>query len=101
SSKRGGKRAAADRSVVEGPRSHARPFTSASPLQPRADRSRAWPIGRTGGGLMGARRSYGAGQLYTRRDGNGRETWYGRWYVAGRRIKRKIGPKRVPGSREG
>jgi integrase len=50
---------------------------------------------------MAARRSYGAGQLYTRRDGNGRETWYGRWYVAGRRIKRKIGPKRVPGSREG
>jgi integrase len=50
---------------------------------------------------MAARRSYGAGQLYTRRDGNGRETWYGRWYVAGSRVKRKIGLKRVPGSRAG
>jgi integrase len=41
------------------------------------------------------RRNYGTGQLYTRTDANGRETWYGRWYDAdGGRIKRAIGPKR-------
>ena len=29
------------------------------------------------------RRSYGTGTLYARRDGNGRETWYGSWRVGG------------------
>ena len=49
-----------------------------------------------------ARRSYGTGSLYSRRDARGRETWYGRWYSAdGRRINRSLGPKRKPGSREG
>jgi integrase len=48
-----------------------------------------------------ARRSYGTGSLYARRDGRGRESWYGRWWLGGERIKRKIGPKRQPGSRDG
>jgi integrase len=47
------------------------------------------------------RRSYGTGSLYVRRDARGRESWYGRWHAAGRRVKRRIGPKRQPGSREG
>jgi integrase len=48
-----------------------------------------------------ARRSYGTGRLFSRADANGRESWYGQWYSHGRRVKRKIGPKRQPGSREG
>jgi integrase len=48
-----------------------------------------------------ARRSYGTGSLVPRKDSTGRESWYGRWYVGDKRIKRKIGPKRLPGSREG
>jgi hypothetical protein len=39
------------------------------------------------------RRSYGTGTLYARRDGNGRETWYGSWRVGGTRVKRRIGPE--------
>jgi hypothetical protein len=47
------------------------------------------------------RRSYGTGTLYARRDGNGRETWYGSWRVRGTRVKRRIGPKRRPGAADG
>jgi integrase len=47
------------------------------------------------------RRSYGTGQLYVHTDAAGCESWYGRWYVGGERIKRKIGAKRQPGSRDG
>lgn len=48
------------------------------------------------------RRSYGSGSLFTRTDTAGRVTWYGKWYVAaGEQVKRKIGPKRVEGSRDG
>lgn len=47
------------------------------------------------------RRSYGTGSLYVRADANGRESWYGRWWVGGKRVKRKIGQKRRAGSREG
>ena len=50
---------------------------------------------------MTTRRSYGTGELYLRADAHGRETWYGRWYSGQKRIKRTIGPKRQPGSREG
>jgi integrase len=46
-------------------------------------------------------RSYGTGQLYTHTDAGGREAWYGRWYIGTKRIKRKVGPKRSPGSRDG
>lgn len=48
-----------------------------------------------------SRRSYGAGSLFVRRDSRGREAWYGKWHASGRRVQRKIGPKRQPGSREG
>jgi len=40
------------------------------------------------------KRSYGSGQLFVRADGNGRETYYGSWRVGGRRVKRRLGPKR-------
>jgi integrase len=48
-----------------------------------------------------SRRSYGSGSLFVRRDASGEESWYGKWYSAGRRVKRKIGPKRERGSRDG
>ena len=48
-----------------------------------------------------ARRSYGTGSLFVHRDANGREAWYGRWYSGGRRVHRKIGPKRQRSTREG
>ena len=47
------------------------------------------------------RRSYGTGQLFVHTDTAGRESWYGRWYIGPKRIKRRIGPKREPGSRDG
>ena len=43
-----------------------------------------------------ARRSYGTGSLYIHADARGRETWYGRWHAGGRRVKRTLGPKRLP-----
>jgi integrase len=43
-----------------------------------------------------SRRSYGSGSLF---ESNGR--WYGKWRVDGRQIKRLLGPKRQPGSRQG
>jgi integrase len=45
-----------------------------------------------------SRRSYGSGSLTIRIDRNGRETWYGLWMAGGRRVKRRIGAKRTPGS---
>jgi hypothetical protein len=48
-----------------------------------------------------ARRSYGTGQLYVHTDAQVREIWYGRWYIGTKRIKRAIGPKRRPGTRDG
>src|SRR4051794_35737467 len=43
-----------------------------------------------------SKRSYGTGSLYVK-SGN----WYGRWWMGGDRIKRKLGPVRPPGTREG
>jgi integrase len=48
-----------------------------------------------------ARRSYGSGSLFVYRDARGEDAWYGKWRTAGRRVQRKIGPKRKAGSREG
>jgi integrase len=42
------------------------------------------------------RRNYGTGSLFTHRG-----KWYGQWRVGGQQIKRAIGPKRQPGTREG
>jgi len=46
-------------------------------------------------------RSYGTGSLRVRRGKNGRETWYGQVRSGDRKLKRALGPKRQPGSKEG
>jgi integrase len=43
-----------------------------------------------------ARRSYGTGSLYVKAG-----SWYGRWWIGDRRVKRKLAPVRQAGSREG
>ena len=48
-----------------------------------------------------ARRAYGSGRLFAQKDTRGQESWYGMWWAGGRRVKRKLGPKRQPGSRDG
>jgi integrase len=50
---------------------------------------------------MAAKRSYGSGRVYVRTDVAGGETFYGSWWSNGRRVKRRLGVKRVRGSREG
>jgi integrase len=50
---------------------------------------------------MASRRSYGSGRVYVRTDSVGRETYYGSWWVNGRRVNRRLGAKRARGSREG
>jgi hypothetical protein len=50
---------------------------------------------------VAARRSYGTGSLYVRADSAGRESWYGKWHSNGRRVKRRLGPKRGEGNRSG
>ena len=47
------------------------------------------------------RRSYGTGSLFLRRDAGGRESWYAKWRVGDRQVKRTIGLARRAGSREG
>jgi len=47
------------------------------------------------------RRSYGTGSLWVKRDRAGRESWYGQWRTNGRQVKRRVGPKRGEGSRDG
>jgi integrase len=49
----------------------------------------------------GPRRSPGTGSLFIARDLAGRETYYGKWRVGSEQIKRRIGPKRIPSTREG
>jgi hypothetical protein len=48
-----------------------------------------------------ARRPRGTGALFVKRDGAWRETWYGKWRVGKVQVKRRIGPKRIPSTREG
>jgi integrase len=43
-----------------------------------------------------SRRSYGTGRLHQKSG-----AWYGRWWIDGHRVNRKLGPVRQPGSREG
>lgn len=47
------------------------------------------------------RRSYGTGQLYTRTNAAGVESWYGKWRVDGRRVNRMLGERRGPRSPQG
>jgi integrase len=44
------------------------------------------------------RRPAGTGALFVRADSAGRETWYGKWRVAGSQVKRRLGLRRLPGS---
>jgi len=46
-----------------------------------------------------SRRSYGTGALFEKTDSAGRVSYYGQWRHDGVQIKRKIGSKRVEGSR--
>src|ERR1700720_1179965 len=48
------------------------------------------------GAAENRKRSYGSGSLFTHRG-----SWYGKWRLGDRQVKRKIGPKRAPGTREG
>ena len=48
-----------------------------------------------------ARRPRGTGALFVKRDSAGRETWYGKWRVGTVQVKRRVGPKRIPSTREG
>ena len=47
------------------------------------------------------RRPAGTGNLFVRADANGGETYYATWYADGRKVKRRIGAKRLPGTRIG
>lgn len=48
-----------------------------------------------------SKRSYGTGSLFTRTDAAGRESWYGQWRTGDALVKRKLGPKRRAGERDG
>jgi integrase len=50
---------------------------------------------------MSGKRSYGSGSLFIRTDRAGAETWYGKWSVDGHQVKRRVGPKRKEGTRDG
>jgi integrase len=50
---------------------------------------------------MAAKRPHGSGSLYLRADATGREIYYGHWRRDGQQIKRRIGPKRPRGTRDG
>ena len=47
------------------------------------------------------RRPHGTGGLTVRVDAAGRESWYGKWRSEGRQVKRRLGPKRAAGARDG
>lgn len=48
-----------------------------------------------------AKRSYGTGSLSVRKDARQGRSWYGQWWVGGRRVTRKVGTKRETGTRVG
>lgn len=50
---------------------------------------------------MAARRSTGTGALEIRKDKQGRETYYGRFYASGRQVRKRLGRKRADGTRDG
>jgi hypothetical protein len=50
---------------------------------------------------MATRRSYGTGSLWERTDQGGSVTFYGEWRADGRKVRRRVGPKRAEGGRDG
>ena len=48
-----------------------------------------------------AKRSYGTGRLYVVVDRGWRASWYGSWWAASTRVKRKVGLKRTTGNADG
>jgi integrase len=50
---------------------------------------------------VSTKRPYGTGSLTVRTDKLGRESWFGRAYIDGQRVNRKLGPKRQTGSAKG
>jgi hypothetical protein len=49
----------------------------------------------------GVRRPAGTGSLFIRADKAGRESWYGKFRIGDRQVKRKLGDMRAPGSARG
>jgi integrase len=47
------------------------------------------------------RRAPGSGCLLVKRDSAGRESWYAKWSVDGQQVKRRVGAKRAPSTRDG
>jgi integrase len=47
------------------------------------------------------RRPNGTGSLFIRRERSGRDVYYGKWRIGNEQVKRRIGPKRNPSTREG
>jgi integrase len=50
---------------------------------------------------MAVKRSYGTGSLFEKKDSAGRVSYYGQWRRGDQQIKRRLGPKRLEGTREG
>lgn len=48
-----------------------------------------------------SRRAYGTGSVFERTDSKGAVSYYGKWRVDGRQVKRRIGPKRMHGRADG
>lgn len=51
--------------------------------------------------VVSRRRAYGTGCLYVKTTSRRQETWYGQFRIAGRQVKRALGPKRAGGSANG
>src|SRR4051812_47972316 len=48
-----------------------------------------------------SRRPAGTGSLFVRTDAAGRASWYAKYRVGGRQVKRRLGPRREPGGTVG
>ena len=59
------------------------------------------PPSKSASARSASRRPRGTGALLVKRDSAGRETWYGKWRVGTVQVKRRVGPKRIPSTRDG
>ena len=50
---------------------------------------------------MAVGRSSGTGSLWERTDRGGSVTFYGEWRADGRKVRRRVGPQRAEGGRDG